>query len=116
MKCFALSVAERLIRRVQAEGIAMHACGRRLHLRAASPPIPELLEAIRVHKDEILEALWNDRQSLSIGCLKPPDPATRRPPTVRTPRQQAQVSSAVTRTTKTTKTSRQPHPPAISAS
>ncbi len=38
------------------------------------PPIPELLEAIRVHKDEILEALKNDRRSLSIDCLKPPEP------------------------------------------
>ena len=41
----------------------MHARGQRLHLRAASPPIPELIEAIRVHKDEILEALQNDRRS-----------------------------------------------------
>ena len=69
-----MSVAERLIRRAQAEGVSMHACGRRLHLRAASPPIPELIEAIRVHKEEILEALQNDRRSLSIGCLKPPEP------------------------------------------
>ena len=67
-----MSVAERLILRAQAEGISMHAYGRRLHLRAASPPIPELLEAIRVHKDEILEALRNHRRSRSIGCLKPP--------------------------------------------
>ena len=74
MECFALSVAQRLIRRAQAEGISIRGCGRRLHLRAASPPVPELIEAIRVHKEEILEALRNDRQSLSIGCLKPPEP------------------------------------------
>ncbi|HJN92179.1 MAG TPA: hypothetical protein QGF05_05580 [Dehalococcoidia bacterium] len=68
-----MSPAELLIERAQASGITMRPGGGKLHLRAATPPAPELVEAIRVYKHEILEVLSAERDSNAIGCARPPE-------------------------------------------
>ena len=66
-----MSAAE-LLEQVRTLGVVAWVEGDRLVLRPASRLSPELIETLRAHKPEVLEALRSERDATGVGPWQPP--------------------------------------------